>query len=241
MVVLVFDVSGDMAMFRKPYTTTSLVSFAFPPPTAVGGMLAAITGIDHGASSGAQNARYWEALSGTSIAIAMRAPLRWYTTAVNMIKFKSPSGDMGEHIQAKHQMVKNPSYRIYVRGGDLYDRLKYRLERNEFIFTPYLGVAYALAEICYVGEFEETYLEEAKVPVSTIVPMYRGMELDVISSRAVHRDLVPFMVDKNRRVQKTVSVAYTDMIIGHELWLKKQGEVEVSQVGEERVAWFEQW
>jgi hypothetical protein len=31
-VATVFEVTGPVAMFRKPYTTTSAVSFAFPPP-----------------------------------------------------------------------------------------------------------------------------------------------------------------------------------------------------------------
>ena len=57
--VLVFDIEGDMALFRKPYTTTSMVSYPFPPPTAVAGMLGAIVGINHEASQNAKNARYW--------------------------------------------------------------------------------------------------------------------------------------------------------------------------------------
>ncbi|MGB4656082.1 MAG: CRISPR-associated protein Cas5, partial [Bacillota bacterium] len=46
--VTVFEASGPIAMFRKPYTTTSSVSFAFPPPTAIAGMIAAIIGIPNG-------------------------------------------------------------------------------------------------------------------------------------------------------------------------------------------------
>ena len=36
---VVFEVSGRMAMFRKPYTTTSSISFAFPPPSAIAGLI----------------------------------------------------------------------------------------------------------------------------------------------------------------------------------------------------------
>lgn len=58
MIVLptVFEVSGRMAMFRKPYTTTSSVSYPFPPPTALAGMIAAILGYDNGASEKGWNA-----------------------------------------------------------------------------------------------------------------------------------------------------------------------------------------
>jgi CRISPR-associated protein Cas5h len=39
---LVFDVYGSMAMFRKSYTTTSSVSFPFPPPRPLRGFSGAI-------------------------------------------------------------------------------------------------------------------------------------------------------------------------------------------------------
>ena len=42
---------------------------------------------------------------------------------------------MTEHIQVKHQLVKT-RYRIYVQGGEVYHRLKQRLEHEEFIYTP---------------------------------------------------------------------------------------------------------
>ena len=46
---VMFDCSSDMALFRKPYTTTSSVSFAFPPPSAIAGLVSAIIGLDNGA------------------------------------------------------------------------------------------------------------------------------------------------------------------------------------------------
>ena len=98
--VLVFDISGDMAMFRKPYTTTSLISYPFPPPTAIAGLLGAITGMDNLANSkGAGSAAFWDQMSGTRIAIGQKKPVRWMTTAVNLIKHKDTSGDMAEHIR----------------------------------------------------------------------------------------------------------------------------------------------
>lgn len=247
---LVFDVSADVAMFRKSYTTTSQVSYPFPPPTAVAGLLAAITGIDHSAAQGSKNAAFWPALAGTRIAIGMRNPLRWFSTTINLIKYKTPNGSLGEHIQSKHQLVRKPCYRIYVSGGGLYSHLKKRLERQEFIFTPYLGTAYALADISYVGEFDEQVISEAATWVDTIMPLYEGVELDVVKCGAIHRELVPFRMNKGRELQTTVAVIYPDCrdagITGGSggtgrLWLKDRGKVEVSQVGAERVSWFERW
>ncbi len=41
---LVFDVAGEYGQFKRPYSPMSPVSYPFPPPTAVLGMLGAIAG-----------------------------------------------------------------------------------------------------------------------------------------------------------------------------------------------------
>lgn len=238
--VLVFDISGDMAMFRKPYTTTSLVSYPFPPPTAVAGLLGAIIGIDnHAGSDGAGAAAFWNDMEEVRIAIGLKESLHWITTAVNMIKFKDPNGDMGEHIQAKHQMVKDPAYRIYVSGGTIYSDLKKRLENDEFVYTPYLGVAYALADINYIGEFKEESLGDNFV--KTIVPAYNNLVVDVKQSKSVHKELVPYKMDMQRGAIETVGAFYTEYQISNGLWIRENGDVQITQVGDEGVAWFESW
>ncbi|HHV36105.1 MAG TPA: type I-B CRISPR-associated protein Cas5 [Syntrophomonadaceae bacterium] len=238
--VLVFDISGDMAMFRKPYTTTSLISYPFPPPTAVAGLLGAITGVDNQASSeGAGSAAFWDQMSGTRIAIGQKRSVRWMTTAVNLIKYKDASGDMAEHIQAKHQMVKDPAYRIYVSGGDIYSELKIRLEKNEFIYTPYLGVAYALADIEYIGEFEEESGDDNYI--DTIVPVYGNLVVDIQQSKSVHKELVPYRMDTKRGTIETVHIFYSEYQKSKGLWIQENGDVLITRVGDEGVAWFETW
>jgi CRISPR-associated protein Cas5h len=238
---LVFDINGDQAMFRKPYTTTSMVSFPFPPPTAICGLLGAIIGIDHGSARGAMRAEYWAQFGGTRVALGLRRPVAWFSTAVNLIKFKSSNGDMSEHIQVKHQFLKLPAYRIYVRGGAVYERLKEKLERGEFIFTPFLGVAYAIADLTYVGEFAEESVDEQSTYVDSVVPAYGDLQLDVTQSGFLHSELVPFRLDQYRRQQESVNVIYPEYRLGSQIRLTNRGDVDVTQINGERVAWFEQW
>jgi CRISPR-associated protein Cas5h len=249
-VALVFDVSAEVAMFRKAYTTTSQVSFPFPPPTAVAGLLAAIVGLDHNAAQGSKNAAFWPAFEGTRVAIGIKNPLRWFSTTVNLLKYKSPNGNLDEHIQSKHQLVKNPCYRIYVSGGQLCNDLRKRLERQEFIFTPYLGVAYALADIAYLGEYDEAAVDQPEIWVDTVVPLYAGVQLDIAKCGGIHRELVPFRLDSQRELKETVAVVYADSketglakgsAAAGRLWLSSKGRLDVSQVGTERVSWFERW
>jgi len=48
MKAVVFDVWSDYAHFRKPYTTTSSLTFTLPPPTAIAGLVGAIMGVESG-------------------------------------------------------------------------------------------------------------------------------------------------------------------------------------------------
>lgn len=250
---LVFDVAADLAMFRKSYTTTSQVSYPFPPPTAVAGLLAAIAGIDHGAGNGCKNAAYWQKMAGCRVAVGLKKPIRWFSTTINLMKYKTPNATMGEHIQSKHQLVKNPCYRIYVSGGEVYAEVKKRLENREFIFTPYLGVAYALADINYLGEYSENIINDLETWVDTVVPFTKGVQLDLQRCQGIHRELVPFRMDDKRGLLNTVAVIYPEIkkvSAGDEgegtgldwrLWLKDKGELEVFQVAGERVCWFDPW
>lgn len=240
--VLVFDVEGDMALFRKPYTTTSMVSYPFPPPTAVAGMIAAIIGINHEAGQNAKNAWYWNKMTGVQIGIAMQSPLRWINTAVNLMKLKTLNEKMTEHIQVKHQLVKKPRYRIFVQGGGIYSELKQRLENNEFIYTPCLGAAYALANITYIGEYTPA-AAEPEAGFNTIVPAYEGLELDIVRSGAVFSEQVPVQMTSSRRLSQTVQVYYAPPNKSEKpaLYVRNQGVLQSSMVNGEKVAWFHAW
>jgi len=244
-VVLVFDVSADIAMFRKPYTTTSMVSYPFPPPTAVAGLIGAIVGLDHQAWKHAESAAYWAELKDVQVAVGIRSPLRWVVTAVNLMKFKTGNADMTEHVQIKHQFVKKPTYRIYVRGGAVYETLKKYLQAGEFVYTPSLGTAYALADIRYIGEFSENAVEERSLALDTVVPYGQGVRIDVLASGDIHRETVPVQFDTMRTLRETSVVFYPDFPrrakVPPRIILAERGSVSISQVGEEKVAWFHGW
>lgn len=240
--VLVFDVKGDMALFRKPYTTTSMVSYPFPPPTAVAGLIAAIIGINHGASDEAKSALFWDYMRGVQVGIGIITPVKWMSAAVNLIFYKTPNAELTKHTQVKHQLVKNPHYRIYVKGGDIYPELKEKLTKEEFIYTPYLGAAYALADIDYIGEYqaEKVKLEEG---FDTLVPANQGVKVDIVRSKAVFSETVPTLMSSQRRLIDTKLIYYTQPKENEvvPLYLRELGDLEASLVNGEKVAWFDAW
>lgn len=241
---LVFEVTSDLAMFRKGYTTTSMVSYPFMPPTAVAGLVGAVIGLDNGAGETGDGARFWNRLHGMQVAVAIRSPINWFITAVNLLKYKSGSGEMGEHIQPKHQFLKRPCYRLYVRGGDAYHTLKNHLSRGEYVFTPYLGVAYALADINYLGEFQEQEVEDFPVNVNSVVPVSRdanNVHIDILSSKAVYKEIVPLKQDETRTLLTSSPVLYSDLGKAGVICVREKGDLNLSRVGDDVVAWFEAW
>lgn len=240
----VFEVSGPMAMFRKPYTTTSSVSYAFPPPTAIAGLICAIVGISHSNLEKREGYRalYWEKLSGTRVSIAIKNPLSWLWQTINFSNLKEPQKNL--HIQVKHQFVANPRYRIYVAEG-LEESLLHFLKQGSFIYTPYLGVAYGLANIEFIGCFDEIPLKDETglnrpIAVDTVVPGIEGVKLDVIQSGGAYKEVVPFRMDESRQLLETISVFY-QVSTNKKIVLKEQGDLHVSRCGDDQVAWFPQW
>jgi CRISPR-associated protein Cas5h len=204
---VVFDIKGRMGMFRKGWTTTSAVSFPVPPPTAVGGLLCAILGIDSCSSRQAHQAAWWEHLRGSRIATRILSPLAWQQHSVNFINSKR---DLSVHSQIKHQMLSNPCYRIYVSGA-LEEPLKKILEKGEYVYTPYLGQAWALGEIRWHGSFSEEPVPPGDIEIHTLLaPRDIPLEIDYLGTRGVFREALPFRMDEERQIIETLDVLYTD-------------------------------
>lgn len=232
----VFEASAAIAMFRRPYTTTSSVSYPLPTPTAVAGLIAAITGISNGSDEQGYLAKYWEVLQNTRIAIGLLEKLKWHSETINFWNVKNPA--QSPHIQVKHQFISRPRYRFYVHGGIEEDLRKHLVQRT-FVYTPYLGVAYAVADIQYCGHYPwEPVL--APIDVSTIVPSLDGLQINVLNSGGAFRERVPYRLQKDRSLIETMPVLYQTNP-DKKLRIIRQGELDVTRCGDDIVAWFPKW
>ncbi len=234
-----FDISAPMAMFRRPYTTTSSVSFPLPPPTAVAGLIGAITGINNGSHEEAFSADYWNEMKGTKIALSILNPISWYTTTINFCNMKDPQ--KSPRIRVKHQFVRQPKYRIYVHGG-LEDRLRQHLEKGTFVYTPYLGTAYAIGDVRYLGHFPLQPVTEKKIALSSVLPLpeNHSIKIDILASRKVFRDTLPFCLTDERQLVKTINTVYTHSA-GEKLHLASWEGLDVTYFRDECIAWFPAW
>jgi CRISPR-associated protein Cas5h len=235
-----FEIKGPIALFRKPYTTTSTISFPIPTPTAVAGLIASILGLQNGSSAQGASANYWEAMPGTRIAIQRLNGTAWLSETINFWNTKNPQ--KSPHIQVKHQFVRNPHYRIFVEGG-LETRLSAQLRAGRFFFTPNLGAAYALADIFFLGDFvAEKPRPSPEYEIHSAIPLTQQIEnsINYLATQGLMKDTFPFRLDAVRQVKETITLLYPAGPI-HGIICGNNEDLDIFNFQGETVAWLPPW
>lgn len=173
MKTLVFDVFGDFGHFRKFYTTSSPLTFAFPPPPTIKGMLGAVIGCD--------KTEYLQVFSEENCRVAIRIlkPIKKTRMGINYINTKNnhwiPT-KKGRHSPRSPiciEFVKEPNYRFYVthKEEQIFKELKSNIEEGKTVFTLSLGLSELLAGFKYRDTLDFREVLDVKKEVSTVVPM----------------------------------------------------------------------
>ena len=166
--LLIFDIKGPIAHFRKFYTNSSSLSYSFPPRTTITGLIAGILG--------REKDTYYEEFSSEKckVAVSIRKPVRKIMQTVNYIQTKKSEGGIkAVNLSAGHTQVPleivlpletdDLIYRIYFyhRENTLYE-LKEALEKERFVYPLYLGISEFIAEVKFVD-----FIEGEKISLST--------------------------------------------------------------------------
>lgn len=154
MELLVFDISGRMAHFRKIYSTSTSLSYFFPPRTTISGIVASILGFERD--------YYYDKFlpDKCRIAVSILSRLKKVVQPVNYLNLDEISettlrglkkGDSRVPTSIEFIMSESPSelvtYRVFFYHEDLMGKLEEKLKQRKFAYPPYLGPAYCLAEI----------------------------------------------------------------------------------------------
>ena len=162
--VLVFDISGEYAHFRKFNTTSSPLTFCLPPRPAVAGMLGAVLGMERELGP-----NVWppgtvplnEVFHPDKCALAIRImqPIKKTQIGFNLLdtsKQGSSFFNIKNRTQIEFEFLKDPVFRIYLHHMDtaLMQDLTERIRHKRHHFTPYLGLAQLTADVNFVGIFD---------------------------------------------------------------------------------------
>ncbi len=175
--LLIFDIRGTMAHFRKFYTNSSSLSYPFPPRTTIAGLIAGMLGIERD--------KYYEKFSceKCKIGVSVRVPIRKIMQTVNYIRTKSlgeinlSAGPTQIPLEIVLPLEDNEqlNYRIYFyHVTELFDELRKILETKKFVYPPYLGMSEFIAEIRFIDSIEDEEIEllsNPSEPVEIVTPI----------------------------------------------------------------------
>ncbi len=212
--VLVFDIWGDYGHFRKFYTTSSPLSFAFPPPPTVAGILGAICGVGKD--------EYLRVFSPekTRIGIRLLNPVKKTRMGINFSETKGsnlrvPMSDknLAPRTQIRVEFVKAPSYRIYIYHEDrsIISSLENFLKAHKTVFTISLGLSELLADFRFIGIYgaekisnNDNFLELTTV-FSSEQLLPEGLAIE--EGKKYFKERIPVAMTSDRVVKK-----YSDVI-----------------------------
>ncbi len=243
MKVLVFDIYGDFAHFRKFYTTSSPLSYPFPPPSTVRGIIGAILGFER--------EEYLEKTKDLLIGVGILSPVKKIRMGLKYINTKGRSGGFDPTLilsrkqgnsaraRVRAEFVKDAKYRIYVSGeGEVFENLKRMVENHETYYTVYLGKSELLADFDYVGLYDGEY-QEVSDRVDSVVPVDVVEDIFVGENQILAKELVPTLMDIDRTVRRFEEVVFNmggGSIYGEFRNLVKVGNGEVVYLWKNRVS-----
>ena len=221
--MIVFDLSGYFAHFRKHFSTTSSLSYTFPPRTTLCGIVAGILGYNRD--------EYYEVFSSENCRIGLQVmkPVRRLLQVVNYLMtdgesisfFKrtfrwldKPAQIRLELITADERIPSEVHYRIFFHheDADLMRSLEDRMLSRKFYYPPSLGTANNLATIRYIDNVEaEFFHPSGDIYIATVIPLSVVKSIEPEKGLRIHREeLVPADFFKDRTLRRIESYIYEE-------------------------------
>ncbi len=215
MKTMVFDIWGDLGHFRKFYTTTSPLTFSFPPPMTLAGILGAIYGTEKNTNE------YLKVFGseGCKIAVRIINPVKKIRMGLNLLETKGrnlkiPMSDknLAPRTQIRTEFLKDPQFRLYVSHKDekVFDSLIEKVKKHESFYTVSLGLSELLADFKYIGVYNaenRTNGEAVELHTTFTADNLIANSLEVEAGKKYFREKMPIIMNQNRVVER-----YDDVI-----------------------------
>ncbi|MEF8848343.1 MAG: type I-B CRISPR-associated protein Cas5b [Candidatus Thermoplasmatota archaeon] len=238
--VIVLNVKGEYAHFKKIFTTTSPLTYGIPPRTAVMGLIGAILGYERD--------KYYEIFNEDNFKIGLKLlnPVKKTRINLNLLKTKDRTENLIhynknypekiERIQVPLEAVKKPDYRIYLwlKEKNIRKKLEKKLRRHKSVYTPYLGLSEFIAQFEYIGTKQSAKKTSSEKKISTVIPGRYIPNIQIEEKLRYERERIPGHMKINSEGDRVPS-DFIDVVYekkGFPLTIK---DVTYHQVGKEDV------
>lgn len=211
--VLVFDLWGDYAHYKKIYATTSAISYAIPPKTSLYGMFWAIAPMLEEFNKDIYLTYFQD--KNCLVGIGLQRPIVMQRINTNLVsrigrmrQYNSKGKRNTNRKPTTMEFVVNPKYRIYFYHTDnsLYNYLKHQLKTHKAIYSPTLGIAGLHANFSYAGEQEAVKSTKTEpVKINSVIPKSKFLGFDEeglydVGNEIVEQSMYAVEMDTKRNV-----------------------------------------
>jgi CRISPR-associated protein Cas5h len=212
--LLIFDLVGTFAHFKKYDTNSSSLSYTFPPRTTITGIIAAMLGIERD--------RYYDIFSTEKcrIALSVLTPLRKQIHTINYLfvissnDFNGSNGHTQIPVEIVFPVKDEIRYRVYFSHKDkaLQKSVEEHIEKP--VYPLYFGISEFIAKVEPVGygAIEKVHSDDS-VSLNSVVNLNyvkdRGL---VIGSKNVPMryisEIMPIEFDSERKLKSVAKFVY---------------------------------
>lgn len=183
---LTFWAEGRYGQFRKPYTTTSSLTFFCIPPTAVKGLVGAVLGIDR--------SELHKSTLDMKVGISVLTPVEKDMQCIKLLTMKK---EAMFHFPANMEFLRNLKYELCIAWDSTkLDALETALKDHTPVYTPSLGMSEHIAKLTFLDRCEAIQAQDI-ASVDSIVPV-RLLGDVRFSDYDVFVDEIPVAINKKR-------------------------------------------
>jgi CRISPR-associated protein Cas5h len=185
--ILIFDIWGDYAHFKKIYATTSALSYAIPPKPTIYGYIGAILGLPKTDNAYLRAFDHKQCLIGLSVL----NPIVMKRLGTNLRPTLSRTSENPKPTMTEY--VYRPKYRLYVSHQDnhRHEQLRDALIEHRSVFTPSLGLAGLVSNFAWIGEITAAAVRsDEAVLIHSVIPRKALLAFDEESLLADQNELI---------------------------------------------------
>lgn len=208
--VIKFKLSGDYALFKKPFANNQPQSFVIPPKTAILGLIGAIMGWS--------KEDYIKNLPFEKFGYAVRlltSKIKKETVGINLMQGKSAKftfdenpishpPERGQRSPTRYEFIKDIGWDIFllIDNQSIREKLFERLQKKTFVYNPNLGMQQLFARI------EDENLFDIELAQEINNNLYTSFEKNLVNFTiskpvAFYNELIPVSFNSDRSLPVT--------------------------------------